>query len=125
VGVTSPATPGANGTPAVGGGAGRFSAQVTRTALPAQSIAGVNAEGVRTTRTIPAGTQGNDTPMVSVREVWTSPDLKITLLETSNDPREGSRKTEVNSLTPGEPNATLFQVPQGYTVKPQTRHRGN
>jgi len=112
------------GAPGTGGG-GRFHAQVTRTTLPAQSIAGVNAEGVRTTITIPAGTQGNDKPLVSVREVWTSPDLKIVLLETSDDPRDGSRKTEVNSLTPGEPNPTLFQVPQGYTVKTQTRHRGN
>jgi hypothetical protein len=104
------------------GGGGRFHAQVTRTTLPAQSLAGVNAEGVRTTVTIPAGTQGNDKPLVSVREVWTSTDLKIVLLETSDDPRDGSHKTEVNSLNPGEPNPTLFQVPQGYTVKTQTRH---
>jgi hypothetical protein len=109
-----------------GPGAGdRFHGQVTRTPLPAKSIAGVNAEGVRTTITVPAGAQGNDKPLVSMREVWTSTDLKIVLLETSDDPREGSHKTEVTSLTPGESDPTLFQVPQGYTVQTQTRHRGN
>jgi hypothetical protein len=75
--------------------------------------------------TIPAGAQGNDKPLVSVREVWTSPDLKLVLLETSDDPRKGSHKTEVNSLTPGEPNPSLFQVPPSYTVKTQAGYRGN
>ena len=103
---------------------GRFHPQVTHATLPAQTLAGVNAEGVRTTMTIPAGTQGNDKPLVSVREVWTSTDLKIVLLETSDDPRDGSHKTQVNSLTPGEPNPSLFEIPQGYTIKTQTRHRG-
>lgn len=115
----------AGGPPAGGPGGGRFHAQMTKTTLPAQTLAGVNAEGVRTTMTIPAGTQGNDKPLVSVREVWTSPDLKIVLMETSDDPRDGSRKTQVNSLNPGAPDPNLFQVPQGYTVKTQTRHRGN
>jgi hypothetical protein len=125
-GAGNAAVSGATGGPWAGGtGGGRFHAQVTKTTLPAQTLAGVNAEGVRTTMAIPAGTQGNDKPMVSVRELWTSPDLKIVLLETSDDPREGSRKTEVNSLTPGQPDPTLFQVPQGYTVKTQAGHRGN
>jgi hypothetical protein len=107
------------------GAGGRFQGQVTRTTLPAKSIAGVNAEGVRTTITVPAGAQGNDKPLVSTREVWTSTDLKIVLLETSDGPRDGFHKTEVTSLTPGESDPTLFQVPQGYTVTTQTRHRGN
>jgi hypothetical protein len=115
---------GTPGGPKPGGRPGSH-AQMTRATLPAQTLAGVNAEGVRTTMTIPAGAQGNDKPLVSTREVWTSSDLKIVLLETSDDPREGSHKTEVNSLTPGEPNPTLFEVPQGYTVKPQTWHHGN
>jgi hypothetical protein len=80
---------------------------------------------VKTVITIPAGAQGNDKPLVSTREVWKATDLKIVLLETSDDPREGSHKTEVTSLTPGAPDSTLFQAPQGYTVKTQTRHRGN
>lgn len=103
---------------------GNGKAQVTRTTLSPQTIAGVNATGVKTVITIPAGAEGNDAPLISTREVWTSPDLKIILLEESDSPRDGSHKTEVTSLTPGTPDSTLFQVPQGYTVKPLTRHRG-
>jgi hypothetical protein len=114
-------TPGGQGP----GGQGRFHAQVTRTTLPAQTIAGVNADGVKITTTIPAGAEGNSQPLVSTREVWTATDLKIVLSETSNSPREGSHQLQVTSLTPGAPDSTLFQVPAGYTVKTETRHHGN
>jgi len=107
------------------GGPGRFHGQVTRTTLAAQTLAGVNADGVKITTTIPAGAEGNSQPLVSTREIWTATDLKIVLLETSDSPRDGSHKTEVTSLTPGAPDSTLFQVPAGYTVKTQTRHHGN
>jgi hypothetical protein len=104
---------------------GNRNEQIVRTTLSPQSIAGVNATGVKTVITIPTGAQGNDQPLISTREVWTAPDLKIVLLEKSDSPRDGSHKTEVTSLTPGTPDSALFQVPQGYTVKTQTRHRGN
>ena len=107
------------------GGGGRFNGQMARTTLAAQSIAGVNAEGVRTTMTIPAGAQGNDKALVSTHEVWRSTDLKIVLQETSDDPRRGTQSMQVTKLTPGEPNPAMFEIPQGYTVKTETRHRGN
>jgi hypothetical protein len=116
--------PGGQGGPGQGQGRRRSNTQVTRTVLPAQTIDGVTAEGVKTTVTIPVGAQGNDKPLVSVREVWTASNLKIPLLETSDDPRDGSHKLQVNSLSL-EADPTLFQVPQGYTVKTETRHRGN
>jgi hypothetical protein len=114
--------PGGPGGP---GPRGNGKAQVTRTTLSPQTIAGVNATGVKTVVTVPTGAEGNSAPLVSTREVWTSPDLKIVLLEKSDSPREGSQKTEVTSLTPGTPDSTLFQVPSGYTVKTETRHRGH
>jgi len=104
---------------------GNSKAQMTRATLSPQSIAGVNATGVKTVMTIPVGAEGNDQPLVSTREVWTSPDLKIVLLEKSDSPRDGSHTTEVTSLTPGAPDSALFQVPSNYTVKTETRHRGN
>jgi hypothetical protein len=121
-----PGGPGPGGPGGFGpGGRGRSNAQVTRTTLPTQTIAGVSAEGEKTTITVPAGAEGNSQPLVSTREVWTSTDLKIVLLEKSDDGRDGLHKTEVTSLTPGAPDPTLFQVPQGYTVRTETRHRGN
>jgi hypothetical protein len=116
-----PKGPGGPGGPGPGG---KFNAQVTHETLTGKSIAGVYATGEKTTITVPAGTEGNDKPLVSTREVWTAQDLKIVLLETSDGPREGFHKVEVTSLTTGEPDPTLFQVPAGYTVTQQTRHRG-
>ena len=116
--------PGAGGPPPAGGRGERFGGQVTRTTLSPQTIAGVTADGVETTVTVPAGAEGNSQPLVSTREVWTSPTLKIVLEEKSTDPRMGTHTMEVTSLTPGTPDSTLFQVPSGYTVKTVTRHRG-
>jgi len=116
---------GGPGGPGGPGPRGNGKAQVTKTTLSPQSIAGVNATGVKTVVTIPTGAEGNSAPLVSTREVWTSPDLKILLLEKSDSPRDGSHKTEVTSLTPGAPDSALFQVPSNYTVKTETRHHGH
>jgi hypothetical protein len=112
--------PGAGGPPS----GGRPHPNVTRVALAAKTIAGVPAEGFSITTTIPAGAEGNDKPLVSTREVWTSTDLKIVLLETSDSPRDGSHKMEVTSLSENEPNPSVFQVPQGYTVKQEKGRHG-
>jgi hypothetical protein len=96
---------------------------VTRTVLSPTTIAGDSATGLKITTTIPAGAEGNNNPLVSTREVWTSTDLGIVLQETSDSPRDGTHKFEVTSLNNGEPNTSLFQVPSGYTVKVETRHR--
>jgi hypothetical protein len=90
--------------------------------LSPKTIAGDSATGVKLTTTIPAGAEGNDKPLVSTRELWTSADLKIPLLEISDSPREGFHKMEVTSLTQGSPDVTLFQVPANYTLKVESRH---
>jgi hypothetical protein len=87
--------------------------------LGSKAIAGVYAEGTRITTTYPVGYFGNDRPMVNVRETWTSPDLKLVVLTTDEDPRNGSRTTEITDLVRGEPDPALFQVPEGYTIKDQ------
>jgi hypothetical protein len=119
-----PGGPGAGGPPpgGPGGRPGRVKPQVVTVDLTPKIIAGVNATGTKTTITIPAGAEGNDKPLVSTREVWKSTALGIVLLEISDSPREGFHKMEVTSLTQGTPDSSLFAVPQGYTVKQQTRH---
>jgi hypothetical protein len=87
--------------------------------LGGKTIAGVYAEGTRITITYPVGFLGNDRPIVNVRETWMSPDLKIVVLATDDDPRNGSRTTELTNLVRGEPDPALFQVPEGYTIKDQ------
>lgn len=84
--------------------------------LGTKTISGVEATGTRTTITIPAGTHGNDQALVITRERWVANDLGITVLETVNDPRNGTTTTEVTSLQKTEPSESLFQAPAGYTV---------
>ena len=84
--------------------------------LGGQTVAGVYAEGTRTTRVIPAGKEGNDREIRTVMEVWTSPDLKIVVGRTMDDPRTGKSTTVVTDLNRGDPAASLFQVPADYKV---------
>ena len=76
------------------------------------------------TRTIPAGSMGNATALVSTNERWMSTDLKIELTQTGNDPFHGTRTMAVSGLNRAEPDPALFAVPSGYTVKQATEHAG-
>jgi hypothetical protein len=84
--------------------------------LEPQTIAGVSAQGMRITRTIPARQIGNDNPIQVVVERWYSPDLQIVVQSTRTDPRFGTTKYTVTILNRAEPDATLFKVPSDYTV---------
>ncbi|MDR3700133.1 MAG: hypothetical protein P4L56_10890 [Candidatus Sulfopaludibacter sp.] len=84
--------------------------------LGTQTVNSVIAKGNRTTHTIPAGTIGNSLPIQSVRETWMAADLKVPVMEKTTDPRFGTRTTQLTQINRGEPDASLFQVPAGYTV---------
>lgn len=83
-------------------------------------INGIAAEGRRTTRTIEAGTEGNDRPIVVTTETWNSPELKIMLLSTMHDPRSGDNTTKLENFSTAEPDPALFQVPADYEVVDET-----
>jgi hypothetical protein len=87
-----------------------------RESLPPKTVNGIYAEGVRITQTYPIGYFGNDRPIVVVNETWTSPELKIIVLTSSDDPRTGTRTTEVTNIDRSEPDPALFQIPEGYTI---------
>ncbi|HKW57875.1 MAG TPA: hypothetical protein VJN42_11010 [Candidatus Acidoferrum sp.] len=84
--------------------------------LGTQTVNGVFAEGTRVTRTIPAGQIGNDRALQVLSERWYSPDLQIVVKSTHTDPRFGTTAYNVTNIQKGEPEATLFSVPSGYTV---------
>jgi hypothetical protein len=79
-------------------------------------IAGLQAHGRRTTRTIPAGEEGNELPLVVVTENWTSNELGIELMRVVDDPRTGRRKWEIEEISRTEPDAALFSPPADYKV---------
>jgi hypothetical protein len=78
---------------------------------------GLNAEGTRITRTIPAGQIGNDQPIQIVFERWYSPDLQMVVKSMRNDPRFGITTYVLTNVQLTEPAAALFTVPSDYTVK--------
>jgi|SRR5579885_1791338 len=85
--------------------------------LGTQTVAGVNAEGTRTTVTIPAGQIGNEQPISIVSERWYSPELQIVVMSKHIDPRMGTTTYQLSNLNRSEPAPSLFQVPPDYTVQ--------
>lgn len=90
---------------------------VVTTSLGTQTVNGVQAEGTRYTRTIPAGAIGNQNPIVITSERWYSPDLQVVVLSKRSDPRTGETITQLTNIQRSEPEASLFQVPSDYAVK--------
>ena len=88
----------------------------TKESLGTQTIEGVPATGVRTTRTIPTGEIGNERPIAIVTEVWTSPDLKTIVSSKREDPRMGEQTFKLTNIVRGEPDASLFTVPADFKM---------
>lgn len=85
--------------------------------LPDQVMEGVTVHGKRTTSTIPAGTMGNDQPIVTTTETWYSPALQMVVMSKRSDPRVGDTVTALTGISRAEPAPSLFQLPAGYTIK--------
>ena len=85
--------------------------------LGERQIEGFKAVGKRTRVIIPANSIGNDSPIEITHETWYSPDLKLMLESTQNDPRFGETKYTLVKISAKEPSEKLFQVPAGYTVE--------
>lgn len=85
--------------------------------LGKQIIEGVEAEGTRTTVTIPAGEIGNERAIEIVSERWYSPELQLVVMTRHSDPRSGETTYKLTNINRIEPAKTLFEVPPGFTVK--------
>jgi hypothetical protein len=85
------------------------------TPLPARDIEGQRAHGERTTWVVPAGQVGNEKPIEITREVWTSPELMLTLSSRDFDPRSGELNYRLKGLRRGEPDAALMRVPADFS----------
>ena len=92
-------------------------ANVKKESLGTQMINGVNAEGTKYTRTIPVGQIGNDRALTVVKEEWYSPDLQMIVQSKHTDPMFGQTVYSLTNIQRTAPNASLFSVPAGYTVK--------
>ncbi len=84
--------------------------------LGTETIEGIQAAGTRIRTTIPAGAIGNDKDLVITHETWYSPELKLVIQSTQNDPRFGQTTFTLKNIQQGQPDETLFQVPADYKV---------
>ena len=86
-------------------------------------IQGLQVHGSRTTFTIPAGQAGNDQPLVHTSEIWFSDEYRLQARWINDDPQQGKTMRELVGFTPGEPDPSLFQPPQGYEVVTEELHQ--
>jgi len=87
--------------------------------LGSKTVAGVQVEGVRRVRTIPAGEEGNDLPMEVIDEQWSSKALSLILRRIDDDPRRGRTTVEFEDLSLSEPDPAVFAAPAGYKIVEQ------
>jgi hypothetical protein len=87
-----------------------------RESLGTRTIDGIDAEGTRTTMTIPAGQIGNELPIRTAMERWYAPSVQAVIESKFSDPRFGERTFRLTSIHREEPPADLFQVPSDYTL---------
>jgi hypothetical protein len=91
-------------------------AQIATEDLGTKNIEGVQANGTRTTRTIPAGQIGNDKPISIVTEVWISPDLQTVVYSKRSDPRMGEQIFSLTNIVRGQPDPSLFTIPADFKI---------
>ena len=85
--------------------------------LGKQVIEGVEAEGTRTTFTIPAGEIGNERAIEIVSERWYSPELQAVVMTRHSDPRFGETSYKLTNISRTEPDRSLFELPAGFVLK--------
>jgi hypothetical protein len=96
---------------------GRMGGMAAKTeSLGRQTIEGVQAEGRRTTITIPAGQAGNELPIHIVNESWYSTELQTTVLSKHSGPRNGETVTRLLNISRSEPSHLLFEAPADYKL---------
>ena len=84
--------------------------------LGSGSFAGMPVHEYRDTTTLNPGVMGNDLPMSTVRQYRFCADLGLNLTSTLEAPQIGRQVFTVTELSTSEPDPSLFQPPQGYTV---------
>lgn len=89
--------------------------QVSAESLGTEVMEGVYVEGRRTTTVFPTGSEGNDRPITRTCEEWFAPDLGRMVFYKCADPR-GDNVTHLTNIDRSEPDPSLFQVPQGYSI---------
>jgi len=89
----------------------------TRTSLGQQTMNGLTVVGTRETEAGTAGSGGSRRVALTSTEVWYSPDLHVDLSVIRNNPQTGKVTLTVTDLVRGQPDASWFAVPSGFSLK--------
>jgi hypothetical protein len=94
--------------------------------LGTRSVSGIETTGARDTSNFNAGVMGSDQPFSSWREFWQAPQLGVNLYSEVVNPSVGKQMFTLTDVNLAEPDARLFELPEGFTVvdhrKPQSEH---
>ncbi len=92
---------------------------MTSETLGPEAMFGAAAVGLRTITTDPPRTSGEQ-PVSRTDETWLDPKTGIILLRKNNSPRGDGVTMTMLSYSNAEPDAALFQIPEGYKVVDET-----
>lgn len=93
--------------------------------LGTKIINGIETEGLREIKTVPAGEVGNDQPFTVTKETWFASSLHAIVLSTTDDPLTGVTTIEITDIDRSEPDPMLFQVPEGYAMMDRNPNQQN
>jgi hypothetical protein len=83
--------------------------------LGIHEIEGISAHGIREVQTLPADNSDAGKEITITDEYWYSDELRINLIVKYSDPRTGTVTMTVTQINRTEPDAALFEIPEGYT----------
>jgi hypothetical protein len=87
------------------------------TPLGDKTIGGVRVTGIRVEHAMPVGRMGNEKPITVVAEQWFSTELGVMVLTTQKSSVGTETTTKLEQIVRTEPDASMFVVPPGYTVR--------
>lgn len=88
----------------------------TNESLGGQIMEGVSVQGTRSTTVYPVGSMDNDRPITRTCETWYSSELAIAVVYKCSDLLKGDSDYRDTNISRSEPDASLFQVPSGYSI---------
>ncbi|MDR3792669.1 MAG: hypothetical protein P4L03_04725 [Terracidiphilus sp.] len=80
-------------------------------------IHGYLCTGHKTQTVTAAGAVGNAEPITATREWWIADELRIVMLNITDDARNGETTKELTAINPTEPDPARFHLPSGYTIR--------
>lgn len=93
---------------------------VVETSLGSQTLDGLELQGLRRIRTIPAQASGTGQDVQTTDDFWYSPALSLYVILRHDDPRTGEQLLALSHIERSEPDTTRFRVPEIYKLVDET-----